>query len=827
MFGKKSIPNSPYLSIGGLIPPTTSQYGALAQYSSVGWLHAVVFRIALGCSEVEWTLFDSSNPEKPKQIYKHPILTLLKQVNPFQTSNEFIALDTIYNELVGESYWILNNNGLGEPAEIILPYPQKMSVVPAANFPYVKGYVYGTGPNAVPFDVEEVIHFKYPNPLNQYHGLAPAQAIGINLDAEQNADKWVNQFFYNSARPDGVIQFDYNLSDEQFDKLKKQWSEKYKGVSKAHQVALLEGGGKYLQIQNTIKDMDFPNLKQKNRDVILGVWGMPQSVMGISENVNKCLSENHRIFTENGLRYFSELTKEDKVLTFNPETKVQEFQKLTNIYSYDYNDDLIIFHNTRIHAEVTPNHRLYIAGSNNNEFGEWKFRQASELEDTAISHWLMSTGKPIERKSSSTINIPKVEYVRTGKKGYEPPAEGYNVDAIKLASFCGLIGSEGWLTTGTGKGIAFGCSLGTRALNSFEQIIGQLPFGEWSHYDKPNSSRNGMRVYQLANKSLWTWLLANTGTGAKNKHVPEFVLKGSPQVMQSFLDTYIEGDGHICNKNNTILIRSMSPKMIDELLQLAIMLGYQASISGKTAVIISESGRSYFRNQRSIHREHYQGKVWCVEIPNGIFFTECNGKVHATGNSNAEAGDYQYRRDIIKPRLTWKKAKLQEQLIPKFRNSQNITLDFKEVVHQTAEEKITSAESGMRAGYLTINEARTMQGYDPLPNGDMLLVPLNLIPTPVSGKLTSQSVTSNEPKSKGLSDDQKRLHWENYAKSTERQEEMFNNVFESVFNDQKDYVIGELERTGHLPVQLDDEKTALKFQPAIQLVYESGFEDAV
>jgi len=482
MFGKKSIPNSPYLSIGGLIPPSMNQAGLLSSYASCGWLHAVVFRIALGCSEVEWTLFDSSNPEKPKQIYKHPILTLLKQVNPFQTSNEFIALDTIYNELIGESYWILNNNGLGEPAEIILPYPQKMSVVPAAYFPYVKGYVYGVGVEAVPFDVNEVIHFKYPNPLNQYHGLSPAQAIGINLDAEQNADKWVNQFFYNSARPDGVIQFDYNLSDEQFDKLKKQWSEKYKGVSKAHQVALLEGGGKYLQIQNTIKDMDFPNLKQKNRDVILGVWGMPQSVMGISENVNK---------------------------------------------------------------------------------------------------------------------------------------------------------------------------------------------------------------------------------------------------------------------------------------------------------------------------------------------------------ANAEAGDYQYTSKLIKPRLTWKKAKLQEQLIPKFRMSDNLTLGFKEVVHETTEQKVLSAESGMRAGYLTINEARTMQGYDPLPNGDMLLVPLNLIPTPTSGKVTSQSVTLNPSKSKGLSDDQKRLHWEAYAKSTERQEEMFNKVFESVFNDQKDYVIGELERTGHLPVQLDDGKTAKKFQPAIQLVYESGFEEAV
>jgi HK97 family phage portal protein len=528
----------------------------------MGWLYAVVFRIALGCSEVEWTLFDTSNQEKPKQIYKHPILTLLKQVNPFQTSNEFIALHTIYKKLIGESFWALNFNALGEPAEIVLPYPNKMSVVPDKNFPFVKGYVYGSSNDAIPFDVNEVIHFKEPNPLNQYRGLGAAQTIGINLDAEQNADKWVNQFFYNSARPDGVIQFDYNLSDEQFDKLKKQWSEKYKGVSKAHQVALLEGGGKYLQIQNTIKDMDFANLKQKNRDVILGVFGMPQSVMGISENVNK---------------------------------------------------------------------------------------------------------------------------------------------------------------------------------------------------------------------------------------------------------------------------------------------------------------------------------------------------------ANAEAGDYTFARWIVKPLLDWDKAKIQEQLIPKFRKSENLTLGFKEVVPETAEQKRLDAESAVRGGFWTVNEARIATGKDAIINGDVTLVPLNLIPTPIENKAeipsgemgqpsvgdTAENIASGEklsgvqiqaaitvlrdyingnipaivavellvavgidrdraqamvdacesfepsntpasppapteqPKSKGLTPDQKRLHWETYAKSTERQEEMFNKVFESVFNEQKNQVIEQLKRYGKIPRKLDDEKTAKKFEPAITLVYESSFQDAI
>ena len=471
LFQKRTIPQYNYFNAGGVAPSNRNVEGFLSAYGTIGWLHAVVFRIALGCSEVKWTLSDVTNIDKPKLIQRHPILRLLHLVNPFQTSNEFIALDTIYNELIGESFWALNFNGLGEPTEIVLPYPHLMSVVPAREFPFVKGYVYGTGSSAVPFDVNEIIHFKYPSPLNQYRGLGPAQAIGVELDSEQYSSQWIRQFFFNSARPDGVIQFDYNLSDEQFERLQKQWSERFKGVSKAHQVGLLEGGGKYIQIQNTIKDMDFPTLKLRDRDSILGVFGMPQSVMGISENVNK---------------------------------------------------------------------------------------------------------------------------------------------------------------------------------------------------------------------------------------------------------------------------------------------------------------------------------------------------------ANAEAGDYTFARWLIKPRLDWKVAKLQEQLVPKFKKSENLQLGYEEVVPETVDQKKELAESGMRAGYLTINEARKLRGLDALSTGDVLLVPLNLIPMPISGR-----------KSKGLTSDQKRTNWEVFAQKTTRQEEMFKRVFDSIFDEQKDLVLEQYKREGTLPNDLIDERTAQKFEPAIKLVYESSFDDAI
>ena len=80
---------------------------------------------------------------------------------------------------------------------------------------------------------------------------------------------------------------------------------------------------------------------------------------------------------------------------------------------------------------------------------------------------------------------------------------------------------------------------------------------------------------------------------------------------------------------------------------------------------------------------------------------------------------------------------------------------------------------------------------------------------------------------KGLTPDQKRTHWGRYAQKTERQETMFKRVFESVFDEQKKHIVEQYTRTGSLPNDLIDENTAKKFEPALGLIYEDAFNEAV
>jgi HK97 family phage portal protein len=284
-------PNFSYvLNYGGSIPPERTAEGFLKAYGEIGWLFAVVSKIAVGVSDVKWRLYKGDERSGRSAVSSHPILKLLDYVNPFMTGAEFIELTQIYIDLVGECFWVLNFNRLKEPAEIWIPSPSKMSVIPSKD-KFIAGYVYQIGKNKTPLETREVIHFKLPNPLNQYRGLGATQALAVDLDTEQDAGLWNRIFFHNSARPDLFFIPEGNFSKEQRDEFRTKYKERYQGISKAHQAALVEGIKEIKQIGITQKDMDFANLRKMNRDNILGAFGMPRSVMGITEDVNRANAE--------------------------------------------------------------------------------------------------------------------------------------------------------------------------------------------------------------------------------------------------------------------------------------------------------------------------------------------------------------------------------------------------------------------------------------------------------------------------------------------------------------------------------------------------------
>jgi len=282
----------PSFSGGGWLsaPEMSGNKQYLNAYSSSYILFGIALRIATAVGEVKWRLYKGSDRSERSQVAEHPIIELLDRANEFQTGGEIMELLELHVDLTGTAYGYFPRNGLGVPGEVWLLPPHQVSIVRSKK-DFIAGYIFHNGEEKVPLPKEQVIRFTMPDPVDPYGGVGFVKPLAVELDSERYAAVWNKNFFYNSARPDGVLESENKLSDEEFKRLKEQWEEKYRGLSQAHKVALLEGGLKYKQIQNTIKDMDFVQLRKTARENLLLAFGMPLSVMGITENVNRANAE--------------------------------------------------------------------------------------------------------------------------------------------------------------------------------------------------------------------------------------------------------------------------------------------------------------------------------------------------------------------------------------------------------------------------------------------------------------------------------------------------------------------------------------------------------
>ena len=272
---------------GGSLQPT-GQVAQLASMASVGWLFSVVNRIAQSIAATEWKLYTVQNGEK-EEVDNHPAIELWRNQDDFITREDFLETSAQHMELVGEMWWVLVRNGLGVPIGLQVVRPDRMKPIPHPT-EYIAGYEYRIGSTTIQLERDDVIFTRNPNPLDAYRGIGVVQSMMVDLGAERLAAEWQNNFFKNSAMPTGIIEFDSTLQDSDFERLAARWRMQHQGVANSNRVAILERG-KWVDAKITQHDMQFEQLRRFERDQILGAFGMPLPIMGITESVNRANAE--------------------------------------------------------------------------------------------------------------------------------------------------------------------------------------------------------------------------------------------------------------------------------------------------------------------------------------------------------------------------------------------------------------------------------------------------------------------------------------------------------------------------------------------------------
>jgi HK97 family phage portal protein len=259
------------------------------------WVFACINARAEELASMELYL---ENKKTDEEVRQHEILDLLNDVNPNSTRYELFFGTQAFLDLTGNAFWYLarDNEGKGKVKQIYLISPDKMNlVVDKDNQLSLIGYMYGKGKEAVPFGVNEILHFKNFNPSGGYP--KPHRGVGIveaslwAIETDNEARNWNYSFFKNSARPDGILKTDQVLGEDEFKRLKEQWEQTQRGSGNNGKPAILEGGLSWQDISKTQKDMDFIAQRTFSRDEILSLFRVPKTVVGITDDVNRANAE--------------------------------------------------------------------------------------------------------------------------------------------------------------------------------------------------------------------------------------------------------------------------------------------------------------------------------------------------------------------------------------------------------------------------------------------------------------------------------------------------------------------------------------------------------
>lgn len=257
------------------------------------WSYACAWKNATSVAKCKLCLYkqtvDEKGEEQLDKVYNHPFNDIITKVNPFSNRFELFTLTQIFLELTGNSYWWIPRDVLGVPYMIWNIPAHWVKIVPSKE-KFIEGYlvqVPGKQAAPIPFDEEEVVHFKFPSPFSLFYGTGPTIAAQFGIDLNKHMKTWGINYFLNDAKPGGILTTESSLSLDQYQRLRDQWNAKHRGTANAGKMAILEGGLTYEQIGSTVRDARIEFVSQEIRDEVMAIYGVPAAKLGIVTDVNR------------------------------------------------------------------------------------------------------------------------------------------------------------------------------------------------------------------------------------------------------------------------------------------------------------------------------------------------------------------------------------------------------------------------------------------------------------------------------------------------------------------------------------------------------------
>jgi len=273
-------------------PGKISNKELLSQFTR--YVYPIVSAIAQDTAKIELEIYKLQGDERKLQP-QHELLKLMRRPNPDYSQFQFLELHQIYLQLTGESFWFTAPKKFTrKPTAFYLIRPDLMDVVvESGGYGHVIGYVMKkSNGEKVPFDKDEILHFKLPNPKDPYRGMGVIEAAADYIQTEKYATDWTKNIFYNSGRPSGVLNIKSRIDEKEFERVKRRFNSEYAGITNAGKTMLInsEQGVDYSKMGMDLGDVALKEIKDMTRDDLMVMWRVSKTILGITDDVNRASS---------------------------------------------------------------------------------------------------------------------------------------------------------------------------------------------------------------------------------------------------------------------------------------------------------------------------------------------------------------------------------------------------------------------------------------------------------------------------------------------------------------------------------------------------------
>ena len=230
-------------------------------------------------------LYQKQTNGKPVEITAGEAYDLLSRVNPHWTWNRLIQQTELSLCLWGKANWFLERGEKANqpPSEIWWGKPSRVTVVPH-EVDYIEKFIYEPLVASKPLEYlpQEVVWFRFPNPLDEFDGLSPIAAARLAADTNQMAMLSNYNLFKNGLNMGGLLmpKPGNEITKDQAIDIEKMLERRFKGVDKAHRWGVLTFEAAVNSMGVTPKDAEFSGLISLTLEEICRAYKVPLDLIG-------------------------------------------------------------------------------------------------------------------------------------------------------------------------------------------------------------------------------------------------------------------------------------------------------------------------------------------------------------------------------------------------------------------------------------------------------------------------------------------------------------------------------------------------------------------